>query len=152
LAHDLRRWQHEGEQKENAALKEEPRAVEKPPRIVPKGLRSFDARDSDFFLELLPGPRDRYALPEGIRFWKALIGETDPSRTVTDGVLHGPSGCGKSSFVKAGLEPKLGPQVAAVFVEATALDTEERLRRGVRNACIGIPDELPLTEMLAGIR
>lgn len=28
-------------------------------KIVPKGLRSFDAHDADFFLELLPGPRDR---------------------------------------------------------------------------------------------
>ena len=27
--------------------------------IVPKGLRSFDAHDSDFFLDLLPGPRDK---------------------------------------------------------------------------------------------
>jgi hypothetical protein len=32
-------------------------------KIVPKGLRSFDAHDADFFLELLPGPRDR-KLPE----------------------------------------------------------------------------------------
>src|SRR5262245_32401967 len=31
----------------------------KPAKIVPKGLRSFDANDADFFLELLPGPRDR---------------------------------------------------------------------------------------------
>src|SRR5262249_25589551 len=29
--------------------------------IVPKGLRSFDANDADFFLGLLPGPRDRAA-------------------------------------------------------------------------------------------
>jgi serine/threonine protein kinase len=28
-----------------------------PARIVPKGLRSFDSHDADFFLELLPGPR-----------------------------------------------------------------------------------------------
>ena len=35
-----------------------------PSRIVPKGLRSFDAQDADFFLELLPGPRDREGLPE----------------------------------------------------------------------------------------
>ncbi len=27
-------------------------------RVVPKGLRSFDQHDADFFLELLPGPRD----------------------------------------------------------------------------------------------
>ena len=39
-------------------------------RIVPKGLRSFDAHDADFFLELLPGPRDRDGLPDAVRFWK----------------------------------------------------------------------------------
>ena len=31
----------------------EPNAI----KVVPKGLRSFDAEDKDFFLELLPGPR-----------------------------------------------------------------------------------------------
>ena len=35
-----------------------------PVKIIPKGLRSFDAEDADFFLELLPGPRDRDGLPE----------------------------------------------------------------------------------------
>ena len=39
-------------------------------KIVPKGLRSFDEGDADFFLELLPGPRDREGLPDSIRFWK----------------------------------------------------------------------------------
>ena len=33
-----------------------------PIKIVPKGLRSFDAHDADFFLALLPGPRDRDGL------------------------------------------------------------------------------------------
>src|SRR5262249_10361460 len=42
-------------------------------KIVPKGLRSFDAHDADFFLELLPGPRDRGGLPDSIRFWKTRI-------------------------------------------------------------------------------
>ena len=37
-------------------------------RVVPKGLRSFDSKDADFFLELLPGPRDRDGLPDSIRF------------------------------------------------------------------------------------
>src|SRR5262249_32618236 len=41
--------------------------------IVPKGLRSFDQHDAPFFLELLPGPRDRDGLPESIRFWKTRI-------------------------------------------------------------------------------
>ena len=52
-----------------------------PIRIVPKGLRSFDEHDADFFLELLPGPRDRDGLPDSIRFWKTRIEETDPDKT-----------------------------------------------------------------------
>ena len=39
-----------------------------PIKIVPKGLRSFDAHDADFFLELLPGPRGREGLPDSLRF------------------------------------------------------------------------------------
>ena len=69
-----------------------------PPRIVPKGLRSFDEHDADFFLELLPGPRDRDGLPESIRFWKLRIEETDPDKTFRVGLIYGPSGCGKSSW------------------------------------------------------
>ncbi|MGB0070032.1 MAG: hypothetical protein WBQ11_18545, partial [Isosphaeraceae bacterium] len=42
---------------------EDGRAVS-PLKIVPKGLRSFDAEDKDFFLELLPGPRRGDGLPE----------------------------------------------------------------------------------------
>jgi hypothetical protein len=30
--------------------------------VVPKGLRSFDANDSEFFLQLIPGPRDKDGL------------------------------------------------------------------------------------------
>jgi hypothetical protein len=41
--------------------------------VVPKGLRSFDSNDADFFLDLLPGPRDKDGLPESIRFWKHRI-------------------------------------------------------------------------------
>src|SRR5262249_52799324 len=69
-----------------------------PARIVPKGLRPFDAHDADFFLELLPGPRDRDGLPESIRFWKNRIEETDPDKTFAVGLIYGPSGCGKSSL------------------------------------------------------
>src|SRR5262245_66532486 len=47
-------------------------------KIVPKGLRSFDEGDADFFLELLPGPRDREGLPESIRFWKRKVEQVDP--------------------------------------------------------------------------
>src|SRR5262249_16482637 len=80
-------------------------------KIVPKGLRSFDAHDADFFLELLPGPRDRDGLPVSIRFWKNRIEETDAEKTFSVGLICGPSGCGKSSLVKAGLLPRLSEAV-----------------------------------------
>ena len=96
-------------------------------RIVPKGLRSFDAHDADFFLELLPGPRDREGLPDSLRFWKTRIEEKDADSTFTVGLIYGPSGCGKSSLVKAGLLPRLSDDVIAVYVEATAGETETRL-------------------------
>ena len=74
-------------------------------KIVPKGLRSFGERDADFFLGLVPGPRDRDRLPESIRFWKKRIDSTDSGKTFRVGLIYGPSGCGKSSLVKAGFCP-----------------------------------------------
>src|SRR5207244_797075 len=85
-------------------------------KIVSKGLRSFDAHDASFFLELLPGPRGPDGLPESIRFWKARIEETDPDKTFRVGVLYGPSGCGKSSLMKAGILPQLADAVIPVYV------------------------------------
>jgi formylglycine-generating enzyme required for sulfatase activity len=102
---------------------------------VPKGLRSFDAADADFFLELLPGPRDRDGLPDSIRFWKTRIEATDPDDTFAVGLLYGPSGCGKSSLVKAGLLPRLAGHVLPVYIEATAAETETRLLNGLRKRC-----------------
>ena len=93
---------------------------QRPIKIVPKGLRSFDEHDADFFLELLPGPRDRDGLPESIRFWKTRIEQIDPDVTFKVGLIYGPSGCGKSSLVKAGLLPRLAKHVLPVYVEATA--------------------------------
>jgi formylglycine-generating enzyme required for sulfatase activity len=106
-----------------------------PVRIVPKGLRSFDAHDADFFLELVPGARDRYGLPDSLRFWKARIEEADADNTFAVGLLYGPSGCGKSSLVKAGLLPRLSSAVLTVYVEATSSDTETRLLKGLRKVC-----------------
>jgi hypothetical protein len=48
--------------------------------VIPKGLRSFDRHDSDFFLELLPGPHDRDGLPDSLRFWKTRIEPTEELR------------------------------------------------------------------------
>jgi eukaryotic-like serine/threonine-protein kinase len=100
-------------------------------KVIPKGLRSFDAHDADFFLQLLPGPTDRDGLPESIRFWKTRIEMFDLEQTFTVGLLYGPSGCGKSSLVKAGLLPRLSPQINTIFLEATSDDTEARLYRAL---------------------
>jgi serine/threonine protein kinase len=123
-----------------------------PIRIVPKGLRSFDAQDADFFLELLPGPRDREGLPDSLRFWKIRVEETDPDNTFSVGLIYGPSGCGKSSLVKAGLMPRLTDNVISVYVEATPDDTETRLLRGLRKRCPALDDNLSLKESLAALR
>jgi serine/threonine protein kinase/formylglycine-generating enzyme required for sulfatase activity len=122
-------------------------------RVVPKGLRSFDAHDADFFLELLPGPRDREGLPDSIRFWKTRIEEADADQTFAVGLIYGPSGCGKSSLVKAGLLPRLNKQQAlAVYVEATPGDTERRLLKELRKACPDLPNDLTLPYTLAAMR
>jgi serine/threonine protein kinase/formylglycine-generating enzyme required for sulfatase activity len=129
-----------------------PTSDNQPIKIVPKGLRSFDAQDADFFLELLPGPRDREGLTDSLRFWKGRIEETDPDQTFAVGLLYGPSGCGKSSLVKAGLLPRLSEDVLAVYIEATAGETEPRLLSGLRKRCPALPVNLGLKESLAALR
>ena len=96
-------------------------------KVVPKGLRSFDAYDAEFFLELLPGPRDRSGVPDSIRFWTKRIEETNPDEAFEIGLIFGPSGCGKTSLVRAGIIPRLTDRIRSVYVEATAEDTERRL-------------------------
>ena len=125
---------------------------QRPIKIVPKGLRSFDEHDADFFLELLPGPRDRDGLPESIRFWKRKIEQVDPDLTFRVGLIYGPSGCGKSSMVKAGLLPRLGKHVLPVYVEATPDETEARLLKGLRKVCPELPRESGLVDSLARLR
>jgi len=122
------------------------------PRVVPKGLRAYDAADADFFLELLPGPRDRHGLPDSLRFWKRRIEGTDPHQTFSVGLLYGPSGCGKSSLVKAGLLPRLAEHVRSVYVEATPDETEARLLKGLRKRCPELPDNLGLIETVTELR
>jgi serine/threonine protein kinase/formylglycine-generating enzyme required for sulfatase activity len=123
-----------------------------PTKVVPKGLRSFDAEDADFFLELLPGPRHRDGLPESLRFWKTRIEATDPEKTFRVGLLYGPSGCGKSSLVKAGLLPRLAETVLTLYVEATPADTEARLWKGLHKRCRDAADNRGLIETLASLR
>jgi len=123
-----------------------------PLAIVPKALRAYDAYDANFFLELLPGPRDRHGLPDSLRFWKTRIEEADVDATFSVGLIYGPSGCGKSSLVKAGLLPRLSADVISVYVESTDHQTETRLLNALRKRCPDLPDEFNLTQSLAALR
>ena len=126
--------------------------ISEPIKVVPKGLRSFDEHDADFFLELLPGPRDRDGLPDSIRFWKRRIETIDPDQTFKVGLIYGPSGCGKSSLVKAGLLPRLGKHVLTVYVEATAGGDGGPAAQGLAKACPELPRGLGLVDSLAAMR
>ena len=46
-------------------------------KIIPRGLRSYDAEDAYFFHSLLPGPRDRTGVPDSLRFWQRRILASD---------------------------------------------------------------------------
>ncbi len=129
---------------------EEPKP--KPIKIVPKGLRSFDAEDKDFFLELLPGPRRGDGLPESVHFWKLRIEEMDQDKTFRVGYIFGPSGCGKSSLVKAGLLPRLSKPIISIYIEATGEDTEARLLKGLRKHNPDLSADLDLRAALVAAR
>ena len=110
--------------------------------VVPKGLQSFDAGDRDFFLALLPGPRDRNDLPPSVRFWKLRIEAEPPDdEPFAVGLLHGPSGCGKSSLLKAGVLPRLDRRIAVAYIDCIALGTEARLIRALRRVAPAATDE-----------
>jgi serine/threonine protein kinase/formylglycine-generating enzyme required for sulfatase activity len=143
LAEDLRAWLTP------RAIQLAKAAIQK---ITPRGLRSFTADDAGFFLDLLPGPRNRDGLPESIAFWKERIEQRDPDQTFTVGLLYGPSGCGKSSLVKAGLIPSLSPEVIAIYIEATPEETEPRMLRGLRKAIPELPEDLGLVDALKQLR
>lgn len=140
MAEDLVYWR-QGPQQETKQV-----------RIVPRGLRSFDVHDADFFLELLPGPRDRNGLPDSIRFWKSRIEESDPDKTFPVGLIYGPSGCGKSSLMKAGLLPRLSDDVIPIYVESTPDETEIRVIRGLKKRVPNLPDELGLVDCFSWLR
>jgi eukaryotic-like serine/threonine-protein kinase len=128
------------------------RAKENESIVKPKGLRSFDQSDSRFFLDLMPGTRNREGLPDCIAFWKERIEENDPDQTFSVGLLYGPSGCGKSSMVKAGLLPNLSPRVTAIYVEATPFETEVRIRKGIEKRFPELTAQEPLATVLSQIR
>jgi hypothetical protein len=148
FAEDLRYWEALLVRKGSGG---EP-VMASPGLVTPRGLRSFDAGDADFFLDLLPGPRDRNGLPESVRFWKERIEATGPDGPFPVGLLYGASGCGKSSLVKAGLLPRLAGHVRTVYVEASPDFLETRLLNCLRRCCLDLPAGADLAETLAALR
>ncbi|KAA5543138.1 SUMF1/EgtB/PvdO family nonheme iron enzyme [Roseiconus nitratireducens] len=156
LIDDLRHWLESGAR--DGSTGSPPSASAADPgdqpvaKLIPQGLRSFEAEHADFYLDLMPGPHDRDGLPKRVRFWKTQIEKTDPDETFPVGVMYGPSGCGKSSLVKAGLLPRLSEAVLPIYVEATAADTEARLARAIRKRCPDLPAESDLPDLIAQLR
>ncbi len=102
--------------------------------VVPRGLRSFERGDEDFFLDLLPGPRDQAGLPSCVSFWVERLGLARAEGRLDVCVVYGPSGSGKSSLIKAGVTPSLPEGVSSITVECNAHNTESRLAAAVRRA------------------
>lgn len=140
MAQELLDWQHTPE----------PQKQTKP--IIPRGLRAFDASDAQAFLELLPGPRNREGLPESIDFWKQRLEMQDAENTFAVGVLLGPSGCGKSSLVRAGLLPRVDSRVISLYIEATAMETENRLLHAIGKRFPEISAEQGLVRAFQALR
>ena len=143
MADDLEKWCEESQgelSRGGAAL------------VTPRGLRSFDSGDADFYLDLLPGLRNRRGLPESVDFWRKRIEEPNPDNTFTVALVYGPSGCGKSSMVKAGLMPRLSANVTAIYLEATPEDTELRILSGLSRRLGDVGKTTSLSETFANLR
>lgn len=123
-----------------------------PIAVVPKGLRCFDANDRDFFLSLVPGPRDRHGVPSTVLFWTRHLQELTGSETFRVGLLYGPSGSGKSSLIRAGILPRLPRNVHALVVEGARDETELALMRELRRRFPDISTDLSLPETLRELR
>lgn len=120
--------------------------------IVPRGLRSFSSNDATFFLDLLPGPRNRDGLPESIAFWKERIEQRESDLTFAVGLLFGPSGCGKTSLIKAGVIPHLSNEIVPIYIEATPTETELRLVHALEKRFPNTIDVGTLAAQLAHLR
>ena len=156
FADDLESWLEDSLEygKENPNLTIEKAAAEDNalPSVMPRGLRSFSEEDSDFFLQLYPGPVNRLGIPDVINFWISRIHDRRPDESFSVGVVYGSSGCGKSSMLKAGVLPRVSNQVHTLYVEARSSDFELLLLQRLRQTLEGLPEDLSLAQSLQLLR
>lgn len=123
-----------------------------PRGVIPRGLRSFESEDADFFVNLLPGPRDRRGLPRIIKQILTRVESRMWESAFSTGVVFGPSGCGKSSLIKAGVLPRAAGHVHAVYLEATAAQTAPELVRLIKQRFSAAAPETRLRDVLSRVR
>ncbi len=129
----------------------EPPQPRQPLKVSPRGLLCFTGTEQAEFLQLLPGVPDRHGLPPAVAFWKHRIEAGGLDKPFAVGLLYGPSGCGKTSLMRAGILPRLAPNIHAHYIEATAADTEVRILKDLRATFKDLP-QANLPEMLLRIR
>ena len=98
-----------------------------PSRSCPKACGPSTPTTPIFFSNCCQARGIATVCPTAFVFGKTASKKPMRSKTFAVGLIYGPSGCGKSSLVKAGLLPRLSDNVIAVYVEATAEETEARL-------------------------
>ena len=156
MAEDLQAWLNEqgssswspSENESNSSTS----SVERTLVAVPRGLRSYSREDADFFMQMLPGPRDRNGLPDAVAFWVNRIDSVDPHHGFAVGLVYGPSGCGKSSLIKAAVLPHVQPHVRYIYLESSASSTESQLKEKLRKEFPALQQEASLHNMFSRLR
>ncbi len=119
--------------------------------VVPKGLLPYNEADAGFFTALLPGPRDRFGVPECLRYWLSRL--VDQVGVCSHGLIYGASGCGKTSFIRAGLIPRLPGAIGVVYFDCSVKATESSLTMEIcRKLRVEYHPQLQLNELLRELR